>query len=176
MLKKLNLGAGKLDIREGYINLDMTPYEGIDVVWDLNKLPLPFKDEEFEEILCLSILEHIQNYIPLMMELYRILKLGGIIRIRVPHFSYCEAFADPSHVNYYSYMTFFYFTKALKREYSFSKFSEFGGKITFQKRPLLFYNYVLEWLVNLNETTKKIYEKTPLRCFPAANLEVWLKK
>ena len=173
--KYLNLGAGKLDIREDYVNLDMTPYEGIDVIHDLNKLPLPFENEQFDEILAYGILEHV-NYVPLMDELHRILKPKGIIKIRVPHFTYVESVADPTHINLFSYMTFFYFTKELKREYHFSKFSEFGGKITFQKRLLLPWNYLLEWFVNLNETTKKIYEKTPLRVFPAANLEVWLKK
>lgn len=173
---KLNLGAGKLDVRKGYINLDIINYPNIDIVWDLNKLPLPFKNNEFNEILALSILEHIEKYIPLMNELYRILKPGGIIKIRTPHFTYVESWADPTHINHFSYMTFFYFTKDLKREYSFSKWSKFKGRITFQKRPLLFYNYLLEWFVNLGEWSKKLYEKTPLRIFPAANLEVWLKK
>ena len=176
MLKKLNLGAGKLDVREGYVNQDMTKYPGIDIVCDLNYLPLPFKDNEFDEILALSILEHIKGYVSLMDELYRILKPGGIINIRVPHITYVEAWADPTHINHFSYLTFFYFTKALKREYSFSKFSEFGGKITFQKRLIFPWNYLLEWLVNLGDWSRKIYEKTPLRIFPAANLEVWLKK
>lgn len=172
---KLNLGAGKLDVRKDCINLDITNYLNIDVVWDLNKLPLPFKDKEFNEILAYSILEHV-NYVSLMDELYRILKPNGIIRIRVPHFTYCEAYGDPTHINHFSYMTFFYFTKDLKREYPFSKFSKFRGRITFQKRPSLFYNYFLEWFVNLGEWSKKLYEKTPLRIFPAANLEVTLEK
>lgn len=172
---RLNLGAGKLNVREGYTNLDMTKYPNIDVVCDLNKLPLPFEDNKFDEILAYSILEHV-NYVPLMDELYRILKPEGIIKIRVPHFTYVEAYADPTHINHFSFLTFFYFTKDLKREYSFSKFSSFGGKITFQKRLILPWNYLIEWFVNLGEWSKKLYEKTPLRVFPAANLEVWLKK
>lgn len=172
---KLNLGAGKLDVREGYVNLDMTAYPNIDVVWDLNKLPLPFEDNQFEEILAYSILEHV-DYVPLMDEIYRILQPMGIIKIRVPHFEYCEAYADPSHIHFFSYMTFFYFTKDLKREYSFSKFSKFKGRITFQKRWIFPWNYILEIFVNLGEWSKKLYEKTPLRIFPAANLEVELIK
>jgi len=172
---KLNLGAGKLDVRKGYVNLDMIAYPNIDVVWDLNKLPLPFNDNQFEEILAYSILEHV-NYVPLMDELYRILKPGGIIKIRTPHFSYCESWADPTHINHFSYMTFFYFTKKLKREYSFSKWSKFSGKITFQKRWIFPWNYILEAFVNLGEWSKKLWEKTPLRIFSAANLEIELIK
>ena len=40
-MKKLNLGCGN-DIRQGYINLDVAELDGVDVVWDVNKLPLPF--------------------------------------------------------------------------------------------------------------------------------------
>ena len=111
-----------------------------------------------------------------MDELYRILKPGGKIKIRVPHYNFVESWADPTHVNHYSYMTFFYFTKDLKREYSFSKFSKFGGKITFQKRFIFPWNYILEWFVNLGDWSRKLYEKSPLLVFPSANLEVWLKK
>jgi len=172
---KLNLGAGKLDVREEYVNLDKVKYPKIDVVWDLNKLPLPFGDNQFEEILAYSILESVY-YVPLMDELYRILKPNGIIKIRVPHFTYVEAYADPTHINYFSYLTFFYFKKGLAREYSFSKFSDFGGKITFQKRLIFPWNYLLEWFVNLGDWSRKLYEKTPLRIFPAANLEIQIKK
>lgn len=179
-MKVLNLGAGKLDSKESwgntkYINLDIVKYPGIDKVWDLNKLPLPFKNEEFNEILAYSILEHV-NYVPLMKELYRILKPKGLIKIRVPHFTYVEAYADPTHINRFSYLTFFYFTKDLKREYPFSIYSKFKCRITFQKRLIFPWNYLMEWFVNLGNWSKKLYEKTPLRIFPAANLEVTLEK
>lgn len=177
-MKILNLGAGKLDVKRGYdtyINLDIVKYPGIDKVWDLNKLPLPFKKEEFDEILAYSILEHV-NYVPLMKELHRILKPNGRIKIRVPHFTFVEAYADPTHINRFSHMTFFYFTKGLKREYPFSIYSKYECKITFQKRIIFFWNYLMEWFVNLGEWSKKLYEKTPLRIFPAANMEIILYK
>ena len=41
MKEKLNLGCGN-DIRADYLNLDLSAIEGIDVVHDLNMLPLPF--------------------------------------------------------------------------------------------------------------------------------------
>lgn len=175
MKTKLNLGAGACDIREDYINLDITNYSGVDVVWDLNRLPLPFEDNQFEEILAYNILEHI-NYLPLMDELYRILKPQGVIKITVPHFTFVEAYADPTHINRFSFLTFSYFVKGGIREYSFMKFTKFKGRITFQKRLIFPWNYILEWGINLNMNLIKLYEKTPLRIFPAANLEVELTK
>ena len=81
---KLNLGCGG-DIRKGWINLDFTEGEGVDIVHDLNILPLPFEDEKFEYVLCQDILEHV-DFIPLIDDIYRILKIKGNLRIRVPHF------------------------------------------------------------------------------------------
>ena len=43
MMKKLNLGCGT-DIKKGYINLDVAKLDGVDVVHDINRLPLPFKE------------------------------------------------------------------------------------------------------------------------------------
>ena len=84
-MKKLNLGSGK-DIKQGWVNLDSAKLPGVDVVHDIEKLPLPFKDSEFDEILCQDVLEHIE-YIPILKDIHRILKMGGKLKIRVPHFT-----------------------------------------------------------------------------------------
>ena len=77
MSKKLNLGCGT-DIRTGWINLDKFGLPGVDVCHDIQELPLPFDDASFDEILCKDILEHVE-YIPLLGDLHRILKHGGIL-------------------------------------------------------------------------------------------------
>ncbi|HCD53350.1 MAG TPA: hypothetical protein DEQ34_12945, partial [Balneolaceae bacterium] len=92
---KLNLGCGN-DIREGWVNLDIAPLPGVDVVHNLEELPLPFEDEEFDHIRAQDILEHLE-YIPLLKEIHRILKPGGTISIRVPHFTSRYNFNDPTH-------------------------------------------------------------------------------
>jgi len=169
-MKKLNLGAGKINVMKGYVNLDVNNYPGIDVLWDLNKTPLPFKDEEFNEILAYNILEHV-NYVPLMDELYRILKPGGKIKVSVPHFTSMESYSDPTHINFFSYLTMSYFVKGGIRSYPFMKFFKWNAKIIFQKRIIFPWNYILEWFVNLNLNTIKLYEKTPLRIFSAMDIE-----
>ena len=61
-MKKLNLGCGK-KILKGYINLDCVKFPGVDKVHNLNKYPWPFKDNEFDEIYCDNILEHLDGII-----------------------------------------------------------------------------------------------------------------
>ncbi|MGR5864647.1 hypothetical protein ACT7DZ_14145 [Bacillus cereus] len=53
MTKKLHLGCGRT-ILKGWINLDMMPMEGVDVIADLNQCkvePLPFEDNSVDEFL-----------------------------------------------------------------------------------------------------------------------------
>jgi predicted SAM-dependent methyltransferase len=96
MKEKLNLGCGT-DIKEGWVNLDSAEIAGVDVVHNILNIPLPFNDGQFNLIVANDILEHV-DYIPLMKELHRILKDGGILHIRVPHFTRVKNFKDPTHI------------------------------------------------------------------------------
>lgn len=177
---KLNLGCGN-DIREGYVNLDRASLPGVDVVHDLNKLPLPFKDDQFDYVLCKDIIEHLE-YIPVLAEIHRIMKPGGILDIRVLHFTSRMNFTDPTHRKQFSVATFQFFTDkntvAPDRRYYFPfHFSEvIETKIVFEKRWML-YNHFVEFLVNLNDKTQRFYEATGIsRLFPAGGLNVKIRK
>ncbi len=115
-LQKLNLGCGK-DIKAGYINLDCIKLPGVDVVHDLNKFPWPFNDNEFEEIYCAQILEHLSDLIKVVEELWRISKKGAILRLSVPYYHSQGAFRDPTHKLFFHYYTFDYFLKNEKLNY-----------------------------------------------------------
>ncbi len=175
---KLNLGCG-LDAREGYINCDVAQLEGVDVVHDLNSLPLPFADSRFSHILCQDILEHV-DYVALMPELYRILSKGGVLHIRVPHYTSRYNFMDPTHRRRFSFMTFRFFLQEAPygRAYytDFPGFSTLATRITFEKKFLL-YNYAVEWLVNSHDAFRQLYEATGLcYLFPAQNIVCTLVK
>lgn len=177
-MKRLNLGCGR-DIKKDWINLDISKLPGVDVVHDINKLPLPFQNNEFDYILCNDILEHVE-YIPIMKELYRILKIDGVIEIRVPHFTSRYNFMDPTHKKLFSFLLFDFFVENSihNRDYYFDfHFNKrIYSKITFDK-GLYFFNYLMEPLVNCCEKSKKLFEATFLsRIFPAANIIIKLKK
>ena len=107
---KLNLGCGN-DKRKGYVNVDASKQVNPDKVWDLEKTPLPFKDNSIDEIMAFHVLEHIHNFIPLMHEFHRICKPGALLRIRTPFYSTWGQFNDPTHVRFFSPSTFNYFNK-----------------------------------------------------------------
>lgn len=114
-MKKLNLGAGS-DVRKDCVNLDINPGPGIDVVHDLNVFPYPFGDDEFDEIIAYSILEHVDDLVRTMDELHRILKPGGRLDIIVPYYKGPIAWGNPTHVRAFSYETFLFFTKGHSQE------------------------------------------------------------
>ena len=183
-MKKLNLGSGK-DIKKGWINLDSASLPGVDVVHNIEKLPLPFSNEEFDEILCNDVLEHVE-YIPILKDLHRILKTGGKISIRVPHFTSKNNYTDPTHVKRFSIYTFDMFarnaanSKSREREYYFNfRFERVESvKISFDRSSRwLFYNRLMEPIANLNKTTRFLYESTGwCYSFPAQNIEIELTK
>ncbi|MFA4818128.1 MAG: methyltransferase domain-containing protein [Parcubacteria group bacterium] len=95
-LKKLNLGAGQ-DKKIGYINIDWNPLAQPDVTHDLNSFPYPFDDGTFDLIEASHILEHLDKPFLVMKELHRILKSGGELIVKVPHFSRGFTHAEHSH-------------------------------------------------------------------------------
>lgn len=116
---RLDLGCGTRK-RDGYIGIDITHYEGVDIVQDLRFTKLPYKDEEVDAIYASHFLEHLsfEEVLFMMNECYRVLKPGGIFDIIVPHgFSYA-GMSDLSHKTFWVEDTFGYFTPENKYYYS----------------------------------------------------------
>lgn len=185
--KKLNVGCG-VDIRQGWINLDSANVSGVDIVHDIQKLPLPFRDGEFEHILAQDVLEHVE-YIPVLKDLWRILKPGGTLSIRVPHFTSKNNYIDPTHKKLFSVNTWDFFaeqtltrTKHIEKEkkyyfdFAFQKVA--SRRITFEKSSrFFFFNRLVEPCVNCSPAMQQYYESTFLsRLFPAENITVELIK
>ena len=72
-MKRIDIGCGRYKV-EGTLGVDMMEHENVDIVHDLNTFPYPFEDSEVDEIHCYHILEHVDNLIETMHELYRISK------------------------------------------------------------------------------------------------------
>ncbi len=65
-----------------------------DIVGDIQDLP--FKENSQEAIVCLAVLEHVENPIKAAQELYRVLEEGGMCLVYVPFLYYYHA-----HKGYY---------------------------------------------------------------------------
>lgn len=82
---KVNLGCGR-DKRPGYVNVDVRPDVEPDLVWNLEKLPLPFQDNSVEEVLMKDVLEHVswRRVEELLRDVYRIMRPGARLYVQVP--------------------------------------------------------------------------------------------
>ena len=107
-LNRLNFGCGR-DIRAGYVNMDLFPLEGVDVVHDFEMPPYPFRDDQFAEIYCSHVLEHMADLVKVMEELGRIGRDGCLIKVMVPYFSSPANALDPTHKRQFNWHTFDHF-------------------------------------------------------------------
>lgn len=107
-MKRLNLGAGEQKMA-GTVTLDSNPRVKPDIVHDLDVFPWLLGDNEFDEVYCFDVLEHLENVVGAMEEIHRILKPGGTVMITTPHFSCRNAFTDPTHRHFLGVRSFDYF-------------------------------------------------------------------
>lgn len=104
--KIVNLGCGKVRI-PGSLGVDRVLIDNyVDVVHDLDVLPYPFEDSSVDEIHLYHVLEHLREPLKKLEEIYRILRPGGILHMRVPHFSSMGAFTDITHIRPFGYLSF----------------------------------------------------------------------
>lgn len=168
--ERLNLGSGGRPLA-GYLNVDISPKAtGVDLVCNLDRYPWPFADNSADEIVMYQCLEHLEDRNRAMKEIHRILKPGCVVKLSVPHFTWQYAYADPTHRHFFGHRTFFYYC-GTNGYFDFS-FSKCTVKLVFGKR-LSFWNILLEPLFNL---FPNVYEQSPLRMFPALQVEARLIK
>lgn len=105
---KVNLGAGS-NILADYVNHDLIALPGIDVVHNLNQYPWPWDDGSVDTIKMYDVLEHLDDFMMAMEELFRILTPGGCCHISVPYWNSWCAYADPTHKRGFHEITFRFF-------------------------------------------------------------------
>lgn len=106
----LDIGCGRQKQHSWAIGVDCQPYEGVDVVTNLED-GLPFDDGVIDQVFAVHFLEHVQNLLGLMNEIHRVLKPGGVLHVMVPHHGFVNALADPTHVRFFHPQTFKFFCR-----------------------------------------------------------------
>jgi len=109
---KVNLARKILDVGCGWnkvpgaIGVDSNPRAHADVVHDLGVVPYPFPDNEFDEIVCRHVIEHVPDVMALVSELHRIAKPGARLTIVTPHYTNPDWATDPTHRNHFNSYSF----------------------------------------------------------------------
>ncbi|HYX12799.1 MAG TPA: glycosyltransferase [Nostoc sp.] len=104
---RVDLGSGT-NKPDGFIGVDIWPGLGIDIVADLSK-NFPFEDNSVDEVRAHDVIEHLQDRLHTMNEIWRICKPGAKVDIRVPSTDGRGAFQDPTHISFWNINSFLYY-------------------------------------------------------------------
>lgn len=136
---KLNLGCG-FNREEGFVGVDIIKHKGVDVICDLNNFPYPFKDNSVDYVKIFHVLEHLDNPVKVLEELYRIGKDKSYIEIIVPHWKE-DSSRNPWHKHHFRPIWFKVLCKGtsrsirfkMKHKFELIKIKKIRGKRRFWK-------------------------------------------
>lgn len=99
--RSLHLGCGTRK-QPGTVGVDRVRLREVDVLWDLNRRPYPFRSNSFDSVYLVEILEHLDDVYGVLAEVQRLCRPGADVFITTPHFSSVNAYSDPTHKHYFS--------------------------------------------------------------------------
>lgn len=100
---KIDLGCS-FHKKPGYIGVDILKAEDVEVVADAKRLP--FKDSSVDGIYSNHCIEHIDDQLAVISEMWRVCRHGTELNILVPHFSNPSYYDDLTHQHRYSTRSF----------------------------------------------------------------------
>ncbi len=81
VIREFPVAARACDYRDDLMTLQDLK---VDVV-DLNRDALPYPDGSFDLVTCTEVIEHLEHYRPLIREMYRVLRVGGVCIVSTPN-------------------------------------------------------------------------------------------
>ena len=165
-MKCLDVGCGN-NKTPGCTGIDIIPLEQVDIVHNLDSFPWPITDSEFDSVITNHYLEHCKDIVKTLEELHRIVKPGGEIIIRVPHYASDNFHTDLTHKTSFGWRSFDHFSinssikynyyttfkfEILERELRFvgpGKFDPFrliGIKFLANRFPRIYERFFVYWL------------------------------
>jgi SAM-dependent methyltransferase len=140
---KIDLGSGG-EGRYGHYGVDLLPLPGVAIQANLNEPLDALPDNSVGELISSHCMEHVAEFLPLMAEIYRVVRPGGRIEIVVPHFSDPYGYSDPTHVRFFGLYSFYYFVDTDKQParkvpcfYSKARFEISSIRLRLRSRSLL---------------------------------------
>ncbi len=172
---KLDIGCGSSK-KEGFLGVDILQLSGVDVVHNLNSFPYPFEDNTVDEIWMDQVLEHLNDPVRVVEELYRVCRPNASITIGVPYFRSFYACIDPTHKNFFGIHWFDYFNpeSPLCQRYQYSKARFDIIRIQFD-REWVKKGFIHKRIVNYAEKNLLRYESKFSHLYPLNSLTYYLR-
>ena len=152
----LDVGCG-INKYPGSIGLDRNLRSRADVIADIDRFPYPFRDQSFDELRAVHVIEHVADVMKTMEEFHRLVRPGGEVTIVTPHYTDFSSFCDPTHRWHLNSFSLRYFGEdnAGYGYYSHARFRE-----NFVRVNLLTFWKLLgfEFLVNRSRRFRRFWE------------------
>ena len=171
--KILEVGPGPNRLFPHSTTLDMNNQDAPDVQHDLNETPFPLPSDTFDLVVCLHVLEHVQNLVGATGELWRVCKPGGLVFVEVPYFASVHFFTDPTHVHAFSSRSFDYYVEGsplARFGYSHARFEKQRVHLVVPGSGLL-----STWTRNWINSHHKRYEERLAFVFPRHVIQFTLR-
>lgn len=166
----LELGCG-FNKAPGAFGIDMIPGSQADLIHNLDTFPYPLDDDAWDRIICFDVLEHVEDFVRTMEEIWRVARAGAVLEVRAPFMSSVNYFSDPTHRRAFTSRSFDYFlpgTPAFRFNYSKARFELTRCNYDTEERPRRrgFHRWALDW-ANRN---KSEYENRYAFIYPIYNI------
>ena len=117
-MRILDLGCGKSKVK-GAIGLDNIDLPSVDIIHDLLNIPYPIENESYDIIYLRNVIEHfyLDDIEKIFNECFRILVLGGMLYVTVPHAFSVSAFTDPTHKQFFTFGSGYFWDKKYQKSY-----------------------------------------------------------
>jgi SAM-dependent methyltransferase len=152
----LDVGCG-VNKYPGAIGIDRNIRTRADVICDLDHFPYPFRDNSFDQLRAVHVIEHVSDVIRTVEEFHRLVRPGGAIHIVTPHYTDFSSFCDPTHRWHLNSFSLRYFGEdnAGFGYYSAARLREKSVRV----KLLQFWRYLgFEWLVNTFPRFRRFWE------------------
>lgn len=105
MPRILDVGCGSAKY-PGAIGVDTNRETDADVLCHVDRGGLPFRDNSFDQVRAIHVIEHVADVLATMDEFHRVARPGGMVFLVTPHYTDFSSFCDPTHrwhLNSYSF-------------------------------------------------------------------------
>ena len=151
----LDVGCGR-NKQPGAIGIDRNRDTDADVICDIDCGRLPFRDDVFDEVRLIHVIEHVADVIATVDDVHHISRAGGRIVIETPHYTDFSSFCDPTHrwhLNSYSFRNF-----TEERDYSYYSRRRLGERLVQVKLLRLWKLLGFELAINYSSAFRKFWE------------------
>jgi SAM-dependent methyltransferase len=163
----LDIGCGKRKIEPDAVGIDISPDSAADKIWDLDRYPWPLDGDSFDRVHMSHVIEHLDDPMRAMAEVWRVARHGAEVLVVTPHFSSHNSYTDPTHKRHLAARSFEYFTGGDFPTFAGAPFHfeiaavelTFGGNILLDNAGRLLARLSLRW-----------YERHAAWIFPALDI------